>query len=458
MERRSQLGTPRPIVYGLDALRDNLGYSDAGMFSSYDLGRMWHDGSTQTANDYTVLALQLASSGAVMVDANNETEFPKVNSFGTTGNYYYNTRDNSTVTGNPADAVPGSKGPMARGTCDYIAASVSAGRPIHVARISQGESDANAIASDAGGIITAKYNQYKAFLLQLIADVRVAAENPKLPIIIDPIGRRQTGDGAAFEAVRQIQREVITADANVFPGSEQYPYIMAGTATKSVTTTSGSNVIACANTSGLSVNQGVRGLGIPSGAFISAISTNVSFSIQKMTNGAATNVNATASGTVTSTFEDPIHIGPSNVDTGYLTSQGYYAIEELDALAMAAIYNAPGAAGWRGPYVSNVTVSGADARNLIVTLMHVDGTDFTLGDRTGMALLVNGVNRTISSVTKLTSNTFNVRAASNVNPGDLVSYAPVYGAITRADPAQFIFDNAVPPRPIQATTPFTFVV
>lgn len=88
---------------------------------------------------------------------------------------------------------------------------------------------------------------------------------------------------------------------------------VASSTNKSCTTTSGSNVVACANTSGLTLGMGVSGIGVPSGARINTITVNTSFtlvqSVPLNSNDTPVTLNATVSGTNTLTFDNRIALG-----------------------------------------------------------------------------------------------------------------------------------------------------
>lgn len=112
------------------------------------------------------------------------------------------------------------------------------------------------------------------------------------------------GTGATFDTTR--------------PARIYSAYISAARAF-SATTTSGNTVIAAPNTTGVVVGSNLYGVGVPANAFITAVSTNTSVTI---------NAPATASGTVTLTA-----VGGNRNELNIVDGHKYYAHNDLGALA-----------------------------------------------------------------------------------------------------------------------------
>lgn len=465
MQYRSIRGTPRPMTKMLTDLRVNMGYSTAGTITSYNSGRQFHDGSSQNAGDWTVRIDNGASVGSVLIDVNLASQISTANDLGTTGNYWWNTQDNSAVTGNAADAA-NSPGPLLRAALATVAARVAAGYPPTLIHWSQGESDLNAIANTATGIDTVKRAQYKSvFISEVVGRIRAAAGLPNMPVFIDIVGRRATGDDLAWENFRQMQRELVAENHHFYDGGEQYAYRMGATGTAAATLTNGSNVVAMINTSGFSANTMVEGPGIPAGSYVSAVTTNVSITLSRLINSGISPSNATASGAITITRLDPIHPYPGSSQTldgpggtTHDTTDGFYAIAAHAARRIAHEYRAPGVSYSRGPKVSAVS-AGAGNSYVDVTIQHSGGDDFTIADAFPWYVSRNGSRVTVSSVTKQSATSIRLNLADANNQGDEIKVQGVYGCMARSDKSMFIFDNASPlPLPLQSIAPVTTVV
>lgn len=454
-------GTPRPIITMMTDLRNYFGYSTAVSIVGYNSGRQFHDGSAQNAEDWTTRVDNGASVGSALIDVNSSgAQISIVNDLGTVGNYWWNTQDNSAVTGNAAD-VANSPGPLLRNILTVVAARALAGKPPTMILWSQGEADLDSLASTAGGINAPKRAQYKSvFINEIVGRIRTAAGNPAMPVFINIIGRRATGDDVAWENFRQLQRELVAENANFFDGAEQYAHRMAATGTATATTTSGSNVVQMANTSGFTVNTIVEGPGIPEGAYVSAVSTNVSITLSRLINNVINPANATASATVTIARLDPVHPYPGSGQaldgpggTTHDTFAGFYAILRQTALRIAHVYKASGITYSRGPRISSIEAP-AGAAYIDVNVQHFGGNDLTIGDAFPWYVTRNGSKITASSISKISATKIRLNLAVTLAAGDAIGVQAVYGCMTRSTRGRFIFDNASPlPLPMQSQAP-----
>jgi hypothetical protein len=435
-------GTPRVALNLAEDIRTHFGFSDAGTMAAYNTGAFVHDGASESAEDWTVRLDNLAAGGSNLIDV----IFP---SNIASGNYWWNSQDNTVATGNAEDEID-TPGPLWRALIAAIEARVTAGYPPDAFFWSQGTSD---MTTDAGNLAL-----YEAKLEDLFTAVRVAA-GKTIPIFIMKLGRHQTANTVGAENIRQIQRNVAANVPRVYFGVEEYPYRYAVAGSHaSAGITADSNVVTLANTTGLAVNDWIEGPGIPEGAYVSALSANTSITLSKLVNGVVTPANATASSTSTIYRGDNVHLYPGSdgvqpLDTGgtaHNETDGFYAAAKVLARRVAHIFRTGAVTASLGPYVESFEpVRGKTSMR--VNIAHVGGDDYTAGEAAGWRITLDDVAQTISSVSKVSETAIDLILATPLY-GTTAQVQYGYGAMNKAYPSQFLFDNASPINlPMQAT-------
>lgn len=444
-------GTPNVAVQFATSLRALFGLPSVRTFNRYNTNTIVHDGSSQNAADWSV-RLDNYSSGGSAVLSSNSTTTDRNN-----GNFWWNDIDSSAATGNAADVI-NSPGPLLRAAIAGIAARTAAGFPIDFFDWSQGTAEGGLNANDPLTAI------YKAVLRdQIFGRIRAASGNPTLPIFIYRNGRHQTAGDDAQERVRKVQSELVAEMTNCHIAAEEYPYRFAITGSSTGDVTIGSNVIAnVASVAAFGVNQGIEAAAFPAGAYVSAIGAN-SLTISILVNGVVTpcNATATASGQTISNL-DNVHLYPGSTaqpmdtagNTQHNATDGFYAVRAVAARRIAQVFGKGGITAARGPYVSGVACQKGQ-NTLTVSIAHVAGTDFTMGDKTGWRVTLDGTAVPIVSVAKVNATTVTITLADDIYAATVgVQYG--WGTMNRADRTQFIFDNATPiAYPMQARVEMT---
>lgn len=440
-------GTPR-VARNLAAdLRSLFDYSTSGTITGYDTGKLFHDGSAQAAEDWTVRIDNLAAGGSALLDIS------QAGSQIATSNYWWNTQNNTAATGNGADTAD-TPGPLWRALITAIEARVTAEFPPAAFVWSQGTTD---MTADVNVLAT-----YKTVLTALFNAVRTAA-GATIPIFILRIGRHQTATDAGAENIRQVQREISSEMAKIYFGAEEYPYRMAVAGSYAAGTTNGSNVVTIANTTGLTVNDGIEGAEIPVGAYITTLTANTSVALSRLVNGVALPATATATNASATVYRvDNVHLypgadGTQPLDTAGGTTHngtdGFYAVFKALARRIGDVFGADGVAASQGPRVTGIASVYSSGNRVRVNLSHDAGTDFTIGDTTGWRLEVDNVAQTLVGVEKVSATQVDILTASAIS-GTTAEVQYGYGAMNRADYSKFIVDNASPVAfPIQALAP-----
>lgn len=448
-------GVPRVAVdFGQD-LRSLFGFSQAGTMTSYPGVNVTHDGSSQNAEDWTVRLDNASAVGSALLD------FSQSGSQIATSNYWWNTQDNHVATGNALD-VANSPGPLWRALMTLIAARIAASRRPDAFMWSQGTTD---MTADPTALAT-----YETVLGNLFDAVRAAAGVSTLPIFINRIGRHQTANDAGAEGIRQAQRNVAAAKTRVYFSAEEYPYRFGVVGNKTgAGLTVGSNVVALADTSGLTMNTGVSHPSLPLGAFISAISTNVSVTLLYQINGVSWPANATATVSGQTIYMlDGVHLYPASdgvqpLDTAGGTRHneidGFYAVFKAAARRVAQVFGKGGVAASQGPYLSDV-LGYTGATKVRAALTHVAGTDLVMpaNSVSGWFVALDGVTQNLVGAERVDATHIDLLLGAPLFGTSLVAqYA--WGAMNRKGYDGFIFDNATPVAfPVQAVDPISRAV
>ncbi len=429
-------GNPRSSVVLCQEVRSLFEYTPPRAFSTYLSGSVTHDGLNQNGTDWTVKFVNKAVGGTELVDVFTP-------SYIATGQYWWNTQDNTATTGNPLD-VADSPGPLAR----LLLAEVEvAGQDTTAFFWSQGTQSAGQLQwpTDANG----NNAKYDSSLRALFTAVRTACGKPNLPVFIQRIGRHQTSANPGYAALSEIQTAIAATMPNVKIGSEEYDGRMAVTRSKSVTLTLGSNVVLCSDTSNVLVNDAIEGPGIPANASVNSVSTNVSFNLQ-------TGQNATADGAATVFCIDRTHLYPgaepsgsigqpydTNGNTQHNQTDGSYAVSKRMARALAAHFGKP--LYWQGPKITGAVLTGAV---LDVSIEHDGGDDITAPNVPGVWRVsppgnIGGTPLTVSSVSRLNATTIRLQLSGTPAAGSMVLWY-VFGSQNKRQPTDYVRDNASP--------------
>lgn len=429
-------GTPRAATVLASDLRTLFGFT-GGTITVYASGDFIHDGTAESAEDWTVRLDNLASGGSALLDVS------QAGSQIASGNYWWNTQDNTAATSDPLNTI-NTPGPLWRALITHIETRVIAGRTPNAFVWSQGTTD---MTADPGLLTT-----YEATLRNLFAAVRTAAEVPTLPIFILRLGRHQTATDAGAENIRAIQRTIAGDTAGVYFGAEEYPYRMAVVASHTVGLTSGSATVTIADSTGLANNDAIEGTGIPVGSYVTGLVANTSFTLSRRVNGAQVPSLATVTNAAATVYRmDNVHLYPGSdgvqpLDTAGNTTHngtdGFYAVLKTLGRRVADIFNVGGVTASAGPRITGLqAITGAN--KVRVTLAHTAGTDFTVGDTTGWRVVVDGAAVGLNHVVKVNSTTVDVYLSAPLS-GTTATVQYGYGAMNQATYTSFILDNASP--------------
>lgn len=437
------------ISMGRDILTA-LGIAPANAFAEYGTfpALTVHNGSSQNATNWTVKCVNTASNGSSINDSTPSTasDFPGVN------NYWWNTNNNTAVTGDPTD-LPNTPGPLLKNALSIMAT---------LSRVDSfifpiGESDASFVGSN-----TTRAAQDLAQRILICQTIR--ASYPNIIFIQPFLGMNDGGNTQGTQLVRQNQITLTQTIYACYP-VEQYAARRANFLNIPNCIKNGTTLILCSNTAGMLTGSQMNGPGIPGGNLITTITANVSFVITHA---------ATDSNTDTLYQLDVVHLypGPStaiqpfdfNGNTQYNPTQGFYRTATEISLALAVAYSVPGAAPYLGPDLTRlIATAGSPIVDLVFThrgngtdLMRVDGGAI---DKTapGFLIVVNGVNKTISSLAKLGSsgNTTTLRATLSSSPtsGQTVGAYVAGFAMQGGDTNACVVDNGSFYLPISSTAP-----
>lgn len=456
-------GTPNVETTFATALRSYANLPTSRAFARYGTNTIIHDGTSQTAEDWTTRLDNYASGGSAVLSVNS-TAADKAN-----GNYWWNTEDNTGVTGGTSAAAGGfpgsldvanSPGPLLRNAVSGITARRVAGYAPNFFDWSQGTAEGGLNNNDT---LTATYKQ--VLRDEVFGRIRTAAGSA-IPIFIYRNGRHQTAGDDAQERVRRVQTELANELSGCAIAGEEYPYRMAITGNSTGDTTTGSNVITnVASTTPFGVKQGIEAAGFPIGAYVSAIGTGT-LTISIRVNGVETACNATVTATGATIYNlDNVHLYPgstaqpldSNGNTTHNVNDGFYKLREAGVKYIAQRLALPGIAATpvaAGPYISAVAAQrGQDT--VTVTVTHVGGTDLTTFDNTAWRVKLDGTVTSIVSVTKVNATTIALKLSTTISAAQVdVQYA--WGTMNAVNRASFIFDNAGYPmqarQPVSAAT------
>jgi hypothetical protein len=429
-------GTPRVAADWAEQLRTLFGYPVTRGFASYTSGSMFHDGATINATDWTVKLLNAAAVGSALIGGNTSS------SERIAGNYWYNDADYTAETGR-AEETSGSWGPLARAAFALITANPG----LSFVDWGQGETDSGQLTwpfvNDASN---PKNALYKTVNKALFTALRTTAGNPNLPIFITHLGRSQVATNGGYQALRDIQTEIASEMANVIIGAEQYDVRMAAAAqTLNAGITSGSLVVTMASTTGWGVNDAIEGPGIPAGAYVASVQTNVSVTM-------AAGFEATATSTSTVYRMDSVHPYPGATppqvldtagNTTHDTAEGLYAINRRLARAIAAYAGFGSVSKWRGPSIASASAP-VNGSTVDLAIAHDGGSDVSVPNIVApYRVELDGVSKTISSVAKINASTIRLTLSAPVAAG-VVKVWYGFGAMNRRVPTDFVRDNATP--------------
>jgi hypothetical protein len=452
MAYRYTRGTPRVKVWSGGDMRTVLGLAGSATFNLYNpatnipIGTVVHNGSSQNAEDWTVRYDNYALGGTSLIDIDAGT-------LSSTSQYWWNTQNNTAATGNSADTA-NSPGPLARNWIAGITARKNAGYPFDAIKWSQGENDIAQAGTNAA--------VYEAALTSLFAAIRAANGNANTPIFMSRLGRGQNALDSGVELIRQAQRNVAAAGTAIYFAGDQYPLKWAATAPQTVTFAAGASTITVPDATNYTVNTSVLGLGIPEGAYVSAVASGV-ITLSTLVNGVVTpalTTQAVTGGTIYA--GDGTHPYPSadGVEPGSSdTSEGFYRLEAQENRFIANKLGINAAPAYEGPRITSATfVRGSNQITVNATLQSTTATDITAtGDTTGWFVFdgTAATQRTVLSVVKGAPSggvvPFTLTLDRDIYNTPQVQYAR--GALNRINRATLLFDNSTPfPLPMRAAS------
>ena len=429
-------GNPIVSVQFVDWLRTEMGYSTAGTIVNHTAGLPYvtTDATTKTGSDFKVRYVNGASGGSNLVDVSVTGNIA-------TGNYWYNTQDNSaTSPGGVLDATPNSAGPLWRAAVSYIS---TYGCDVYL--WSQGQAEVTYVTTAANA------TTYENTLRLFISAMRTAAGKPNMPFVFQHICRNNVYTDSGLQIISEIQTRISNDTANVYVGTEEYfASFAAASAINSCSTTLGSAVISTVNTSAVSANMNIQGPGIPDNSYVVSVAAGVSITLDK-------NATATASG-VTLYRMDDTHPYPSSIsglDTD--TQQGFFSISRRLTRPVKEILLGTPKKSF-GPYIS--AISPAYGSNYVdITIAHDKGTDLTTVNGAISSLSKsffrvenNGSAMTITNVARLNATTLRLTLSVALTDGTVYVWS-AYGAMNKTDWRDIVIDDSSTKMPLQRQSP-----
>lgn len=447
-EYKATRGTPRVYTEYVSNLRSLMGYSTASSIVHYTgTPQVASDAGSKTGTSYTTRIINAASGGSALVDQSSSVQVAA-------GNYWWNTVDNSATSPFGAlDAVPQTAGPLLRAAISYLSTY-----SVDFFDWSQGQTDASWVELSGANETT-----YENALESVISAMRTAAGSATMPFFINHISRGNLAGESAIEKIAKIQSKVVNEGTNVFIGTEEYLASWAiAENIENCTFTSGSTTISTVNTTNLGVNDEIVGVGIPANTYVVSISAGVSFVISNATTSSQTNITIQRmDGTHHYPGADGVQPLDSNGNTTHDITKGFYAICRRMAVSVSRWFKLRTPKRTFGIDVTAISAT-YNSSNIDLTVTHDQGNDLTTlaGSITSATtrtfrVEMNGINQTISSVTKLSPTSLRLTLANPLTYGTLKVW-PAYGAMNRSDHLYFIIDNATEPTPLGRKSPDLF--
>lgn len=430
------------------AVQTAMGFANVRAFTTWDSGDSCSDAASSGSAAYTVKAWNRASGGSSLWDsATGAGLVPNAN-------YWWNVfGGNSAATGNALDDIPNSAGPLARAMGVTLALGTT-----DLIDWDQGTTNAVTVTTDPIQAL------YAATLQSLFAYFRTQTAKTT-PINMTLLGNDNVASMAGTQRIKEAQLQTYAAMPYIYLLGQGYDakYAQATNLT-SASYTSGTNIIAVADTSSLGVNDIVVGTGIPDNTWVTAISDGTHFTIS---------VNATSTIVLGVVYRlDGVHKYPggnttvqpydSNGNTTYDHSLGFFRISARIAANIPRIYTSTSGIKC-GPQISAISAVGG--HNYIdVTVTQDQGTTLQAGvdiTQTGYEWLVavthSGVTTNyVPSAVALTDSThLRLTFGTTLTGGDTVALTNIYGAFNKTSTLNYITDNATVPMPIVPSTPNT---
>lgn len=442
--RNTTTGTPRVVIDFAQELRDELEFT-GGAFTNNTTDRVCHDGASSFSSDYTVKIVNSTGDGSALID---------VHAGGAqiaSSNYWWNTQDNSATTGDPTDLAD-TPGPLLK---RLFADIDDHGGVINALRIDHGQTDATNIGNSQ--VSADLYEQVMQD--EIIGGVRTYVGNPNLPILVQQVGRHESGSDLGYQRLREIQTRLTQELSNVYIVTQEYDLRLGTSGSLTVGMTSGDATLTAADTTGISNDLRIQGTGIPDNTYVLSFVANTSITLTN--NPTATNASATI------LLGDRVHLYPqsgdpldSNGNTTHDVTQGSYLQMRRSVPRTAAIAKRQAPSNKRpGAYISSID---AQVGETLISLhfTHDLGTDFT--NEAGaidvnckeMFRFVSGASTvlTITDIDKISATQIDFTISSGLPDADL-SVTVAYGQMQRKNYKYFIRDDAGwPLRPMSPDT------
>jgi hypothetical protein len=433
-------GNPRHSVFLSGLIKSSFGLGGSSTFTTYSSGSpiVVSNGASKTDEAYTVRLVNAASGGSALLDTSSS------GSQIASGNYWWNTQDNSaTSPGGALENTPSTPGPLWRAMLDYIDTYDLDGFVW-----SQGQTDAGA-----------NMTTYETVLRALFAAVRTRAGNSSLPIYILHIKDGNVASEANIEALAKVQSAIALDTDYVFVVQEYASqFAIAGSLTTTQDYLTGATKIYVSDTSGIGVNHRVSGTGIVDPSYVTSIGSDGGGSFFNIDN-------ATTTGAITGTTLyrwDNTHPyeGADGVEpvTG-LDTVGFNEIARRLNRSLVRWYRDRTSKRIFGPDASSVSVS-AGSYTADIAITHDEGTDLAKYDGNAIDLTASNIMRfeskgvviTPTAFAKISSTLLRATFASPIPSGSF-KFWPAYGAMNRKTLGNMIMDNAAQKLPLFRKSP-----
>ena len=447
-------GQPRAALDYAPRLRDAFGFTATRAFAAYD--NIVTDGVSKMAGDYTIKLINAASGGSALLDvAFGDASIPTLN-------YWWNTKNNTALTGNPLD-IANSPAKLARDAYALIQAHGA-----DALRWSQGGSD-TAYLGASGPSGSLLYSDTAITLFQYLAG---AAGKATLPTFVHRYGRHETNGDAGLQILRDMHVKWTQTYGWIVIGCDEYDLRLAvAGVVGNCSWAAGSQIINTANTSGLDMNDRIEAYGgegqggIDFNSYITAVNPGTAITISRPTLSSGSGVTLYR-GDGTHFYPGSDGVQALDTDTNGDTApdkhnalDGFYEMGRRMIVPTVQWMKYQVRKDAYGPRITGLMATAGN--NYLEAVIGFDQDATALTNRMGnpidinskflFAVTNNGANVAVTSFS-YANGKIRLNVTPNLVGGPLtLTFAP--GAMNRQDYRYFILDNGSVRRPLQPASP-----